>query len=182
MQKEVSYGEANQLWTRPQRVVLAVTQGAEGPADIIALGWKMHTSGDPPMVAISVGLTRYTHKLLEENPEFVLAAPGEDMAEATLFVGTRSGRHTDKFKEAELTPLPAARIKPPLIGEALVNLECVVRGTLLTGDHTIFAGEVVGAHVSTEKKGPILISRGDESGYRPVLDGGRYRFGVVRDD
>ena len=181
MQREVSYAEANKRWTRPQRVVLAVSQAADGPADIIALGWKMHTSGTPPMVAISVGLTRYSHRLIDETGEFVLSAPGEDMAEATLLVGTTSGRDTDKFKQAGLTPLPAKVVKPPLIAEALVNLECVVRGKLLTGDHTIFAGEVVASHVS-EREGQIIVSRGDESGYRPLLEGKGYRFGVIRND
>ena len=181
MQREVTYAEAGKRWNRPERVVLAVSAGGGGPADIIALGWKMRTSGQPPMVAISVGLTRHSHKLIDETGEFVLSAPGEDMAEATLFCGTRSGRDTDKFREAGLTALPAKIVKPPLIGEALVNLECVVRGKLLTGDHTIFAGEVVACHAS-EEEGPIIVSRGDESGYRPILDGGHYRFGVIRDD
>jgi len=181
MQREVSYAEACKLWCRPERVVLAVSLGAEGPADIIALGWKMRTSGAPPMVAISVGLTRHSHKLIQEAGEFVLAAPGEDMAAAVLFCGTRSGRDTDKFAEAKLTPVKARLVKPPLIAEALVNLECVVRGSLLTGDHTIFAGEIVASHV-TDKPGPMLVSRGDETGYKRVLEGKGYRFGVVRND
>jgi flavin reductase (DIM6/NTAB) family NADH-FMN oxidoreductase RutF len=180
MQKKASYAEANARWTRPCRAVLAVSIGPEGPADIIALGWKMHTSIRPPMVAISVGLTRHSHKLIEETGEFVLSVPGEDMAAAVLFCGTHSGRDTDKFKEAGLTPMPAKVVKPPLIGEALVNLECVVRGKLLTGDHTIFAGEVVACHVS-EKEGPVLVLHAGESGIRSVLDGKGYRFGVVRD-
>ena len=181
MQKEVSCREANRSWNRPERVVLAVSVGSEGPADIIALGWKMFTSGNPPMVAISVGLTRHSHKLIQEAGEFVLSAPGEDMAEAVLFTGTRSGRDTDKFAETGLTALPAKVVKPPLIGQALVNLECVVRGRLLTGDHSIFAGEIVAAHVR-ETPGRILVSCGDEAGYQHVLAGKGYRFGVIRDD
>jgi len=181
MLREVSFAEATRRWNRPERVVLAVTRGREGPADIIPLGWKMFTSFVPPMVAISVGLTRHSHKLLEECGEFVLAVPGEDLAAAVLFCGTRSGRDTDKFRETGLTPLPAKVIRPPLITEALVNLECIVRGTLRTGDHTIFAGEVVACHIS-DKKGPILVSRGEESGYKRVLEGKGYRFGVIRDD
>jgi flavin reductase (DIM6/NTAB) family NADH-FMN oxidoreductase RutF len=181
MQREVTIAEANKRWTRPQRIVLAVSQGAEGPADIIALGWKMTTSFEPPMVAISVGLTRHSHKLIDEGGEFVLSVPGEDMAKAVLFVGTTSGRTVAKFRETGLTPLPATKVRPPLIGEALVNLECIVRGRLLTGDHTIFVGEVVAAHVS-EKAGQVLISRGDEAGYRRILDGKGYRFGVIRTD
>lgn len=181
MQKDVSYGDATARWGRPSRAVLAVSIGEEGPADIIALGWKMHTSISPPMVAISVGLTRHSHRLIEELGEFVLSVPGESMAEATLFCGTHSGRDTDKFAEAGLTAIEGTAVRAPLIGEAQVNLECVVRGRLLTGDHTIFAGEVVASHVA-EKEEPLLLLCSKESGFRPVLSDGRYHFGVIRNE
>ena len=182
MQKEVSYSEANKLWTRPQRIVLAVCVDAEEKPNIIALGWKMTTSGAPPMVAISIAPPRYSHDLIHDSGEFVLSYPAEDMAEATMLCGTTSGRNTDKFKDANLTPLPAKIVKPPLIGEALVNLECVVRGELTTGDHTIFAGEIVASHISenTDRRG--LVSIGHESGYEHLLSRGGYRFGAVRND
>ena len=123
----------------------------------------MPTSGQPPMCAISIGLTRYTHELLERVPEFVLALPGEDMEQACVYCGTYSGRDVDKFKETGLTPLPATKVRPPLIAECLANLECRVVGKIRTGDHTIFAGEIVAAHHS-DKPGHRLFN----------LGGGRY--------
>lgn len=182
MQREASLSEAAKHWRRPERIVLAVSVNPGGPPDIIALGWKMTTSGSPPMVAISVAPQRYSHDLIRDGGEFVLATPAEDMAEATMLCGTRSGRDTDKFREAGLTAVPASVVKPPLIGEALVNLECVVRGELSTGDHTIFAGEVVATHVAESAGRRNLISIGDESGYEHILSRGGYRFGVIRNE
>ena len=182
MQREVSYSEAGKLWKRPERIVLAVSVNPNGPADIIALGWKMTTSHKPPMVAISVAPPRYSHDLIHAGGEFVLSVPGEDMAEAVMFCGTTSGRDTDKFKEAGLTALPATQVKPPLIGEALVNFECVVRGELTTGDHTIFAGEIVATHIAEDASRRNLISIGDLGGHEHLLSRGAYRFGVVRRD
>lgn len=145
MQRRVALTQA---WERkyPEQVALAVTVSPEGRPNIIALGWVMPTSGEPPMCAISVGLTRYSHALLEQVPEFVLAFPAEDMTAAVLYCGTRSGREVDKFREAGLTALRASEVRPPLIGEAVTNLECRVASTLRTGDHTIFAGQIVAAH------------------------------------
>lgn len=54
MQREVSFCEASSRWHSPERVVLAVSICSDGRADIIAPGWKMHTSGNAPMLAISV--------------------------------------------------------------------------------------------------------------------------------
>lgn len=182
MQKQVPHSEANKAWARPSRIVLAVSADEDGAADIIALGWKMTTSGQPPMVAVSIAPPRHSHGIIQRTGEFVLSVPGEHLAEATMFCGTTSGRDTDKFKETGLTPLPAVKVKPPLIGEALVNLECLVRGELTTGDHTIFAGEIVASHVAENLDRRLLISIGQESGYEHLLSRGMYRFGAVRND
>lgn len=157
--------DLDQAWARkyPEQVALAVTVSQQGKPDIITLGWVMPTSGQPPMCAISIGLTRYTHELLRQVPEFVLALPGEDLEAACVYCGTHSGRDVDKFKETGLTALPATRVRPPLIAECLANLECKVVGSMRTGDHTIFVGEVVAAHHS-ERPGCRLFN----------LGGGRY--------
>lgn len=152
--KKVSVEEA---WKRkyPEPVVLAVSVDAEGKANIIALGWCMPTSFEPPMMAISVGKTRYSHKLISECREFVVAFPSEEMAKEVLYCGTHSGRDVDKFKESGLVAVPAKKVRPPLIEGCVANFECKVVGEIETGDHTIFAGEVVAAHVSEEKKGRL---------------------------
>ena len=110
----------HRAWERkyPEQIVMVTTISAEGKPNIITLGWAMPTSGQPPMCAISIGLPRYSHALLEQVPEFVMAFPAQDMEKAMLFCGTRSGREVDKFTESGLTALPATRVRPPLIGEA----------------------------------------------------------------
>jgi flavin reductase (DIM6/NTAB) family NADH-FMN oxidoreductase RutF len=150
MQAEVAVSRA---WERkyPEHVVMVTTVSTAGKANIITLGWAMPTSGSPPMCAISIGLPRYSHKLLEQVPEFVLTFPAEDMEAAMLICGTRSGRDVDKFAETGLAAFPASKIRPPLIGEAVTNMECKVVSTHLTGDHTIFVGEIVAAHHTTRQ-------------------------------
>lgn len=159
MLKEVPVEEA---WKRkyPERTVLAVSISKDGKPNIITLGWNMPTSFKPPMVAISVGLTRYSHKLISESGEFVLAFPSEGMEDTLLFCGTHSGRDVDKFKATGLTPIKAKYVKPPLIAEATVNMECRVVGSIRTGDHTIFVGEILTAYISDEDK-PVLFNVGN---------------------
>ncbi len=149
--KEVSVEEA---WKRkyPEQVSWAVSVDSEGKANIISLGWCMTTSFKPPMMAISVGKTRYSHKLISESREFVLAFPSEEMGKEVLYCGTHSGRKVDKFKETGLVAVPAKRVRPPLIEGCVANFECRVVGEIETGDHTIFVGEIVAAHISEEKK------------------------------
>ena len=56
----------------------------------------------------------------------------------------------DKFSETNLTPLRAEKVKPPLIKECPVNIECVVKEKIPLGVHHLFLGEVVLVHVDEE--------------------------------
>lgn len=163
----------------PSRVVWAVAEHA-GRRSICPLGWKMRTSGSPPMVAISVAPSRYTHDLISASGDFVLSWPGGDLADATLLCGTCSGRDTDKFARAGLTPLPAEKVGAPLVKECVANLECRLAGRLTSGDHTIFTGEILAAWIR-EKPEPLLCLTDRSAGYEILLEKGGYRFGVVRE-
>jgi flavin reductase (DIM6/NTAB) family NADH-FMN oxidoreductase RutF len=102
------------------------------------------------MVAISVGHTRYSHELIGQSGEFVLVFPSAAQAEACTICGTKSGRDTDKLAAAALRTAPARLVRPPLLEGAVANLECRVKGRLTTGDHTIFAAEILAAHVDDD--------------------------------
>lgn len=155
MPEQVSADEALKK-KYPEQVACAVCADAEGNPNIIPLGWFMQTSFEPPMCAISVGHTRYSHELIEQTGEFVAAFPPEGYEDDVLFCGTRSGRDVDKFAETSFTPQEARMVEPPLMAEALANLECRVDGMLDTGDHTIFSGEIVAAHVADADKRRIF--------------------------
>ena len=169
MQKCVPYGEA--ITTKyPEQVVIAIAKDEQGKPNPITLGWSMITSGQPPMMAISVGLTRYSHAAIRHAREFVISFPSETMADAALFYGSNSGRDMDKMKEFECATQPAAKIDCVLLADAVANFECVLRKELETGDHAIFVGEIVAAHVNEQ---PLrrLYTRGsgyDMGGVRPL--------------
>jgi len=131
----------------PEHIVLAVSADAAGAADVITLGWAMPASGVPPMWAVSIGHTRHSHGLIADGGEFVLAFPSVRMAEACRVCGSVSGRDVDKLAAAGLRTEPAAFVRPPLLAGCLANFECRVIASLVTGDHTVFVGEVLAAHV-----------------------------------
>lgn len=148
---EVSWSEAIRR-KYPEPVVLVVSCDREGKPDVMPAGWSMVTSGVPPMLAVSIGHGRYTHQLIEETGEFVLVFPSEEMKSLIEYTGSCSGRDVDKFAEYGIETLKPKYVKPPLIKDAVACFQCRVRGKLKTGDHTIFAGEVLTSHVSEEYK------------------------------
>ncbi len=178
--KEATFKDFRFVCGRPARIVWAVAEH-EGQRSICPLGWKMQTSHRPPMMAISVAPSRFTHDLIADSGAFVLAWPGEDLADATMLCGTRSGRDIDKFERLNLKTQPARTIAAPLIEACIANLECTVAGRVTSGDHTIFFGEVTAIHIHENPK-RLLCTIGRESGYDFLLEKGAYRFGVVRGD
>jgi flavin reductase (DIM6/NTAB) family NADH-FMN oxidoreductase RutF len=132
----------------PRNVVMVSCVDKAGRANIITLAWSMPTSADPPLIAISISPRRYSHRLIEETKEFVVNVPTIEIVRETQFCGRISGRKHDKFREAPLTALPARRVKAPIIKECVAHLECRLVQKVTTGDHTIFIGEVLAAHVN----------------------------------
>ena len=134
----------------PMHTVLVSCVGKTGKPNIITLAWAMPTSISPPLVAVSIGPRRNSHKLIEETKEFVVNIPTIEILKETLFCGRVSGKDRDKFKEAGLTPLPARKVKPPAIKECVAHLECKLHAQFTTGDHTVFVGEVVEAYANKD--------------------------------
>ena len=72
-----------------------------------------------------------------------------------LFFGSRSGREVDKFAEFECATAPAAEIDSVLLSDAAANFECTLESHMIAGDHVIYVGNVVAAHVNTESLGRL---------------------------
>ena len=139
---------------KPERVLLVSSADENGKANVMTVEWFMRTSFDPPMVAVSIGKTRYTHELIKKTKEFVVAFPKSEMGREAIYCGTYSGREVDKIKNAGLKTRKSVFVKPPLIENCVLNLECSVVNEIETGDHTIFIGKVLAAHY---EEGEILI-------------------------
>jgi flavin reductase (DIM6/NTAB) family NADH-FMN oxidoreductase RutF len=129
----------------PVAVVL-VTCGAEPDANLFTVNRIASCNAEPPMISISVRPLRASYRLIEELGEFVVNIPWPDMEIVTDYAGVTSAREVNKWQETGLTPLPATRVKPPLVAECPVNLECRVRHILTLPSHGLFVAEVVTLH------------------------------------
>ncbi len=146
----------------PEWVVLVSTVDEDGTPDVMPAGWSMVASYQPPMFAVSVGHTRYTHELVRSRKEFVVAFPGPGLEEAIAYTGSCSGRDVkEKVANAGLAVFEASLVEPPLLEDCVVNLECELAGELEAGDHTIFLGRVVAAHVAPDVPGRLLNFAGE---------------------
>ena len=83
-------------------------------------------------------------------PVSVISFPSVDMAEDALFHGTKSGRDMDKITECGTKCEPASEIDCVLFSDAVANFECLLDSEAAAGDHAIFVGRVVAAHMHQE--------------------------------
>ena len=147
MQKEVPFSEAKNA-RYPKGIFIAIAKDANGKCNPVTAGSVMYVSANPSMFAVSLSPTHHTTAAIRHSKEFVIALPSEGQAEETMLYGTRSGRDTDKFAVANAKTEPAHKIDCVLLSDAVANYECKLVDEVKTGDHVVFAGEVVCSHVN----------------------------------
>jgi len=111
--------------------------------NIITIAWTGTLCTNPPLCYISVRPERHSHAIISKHEEFVINLTTERLTRATDWCGVKSGRDVDKFKEMQLTPLKASKVKAPLIAESPLNIECRVTDIRPLGSHDMFIAEVV---------------------------------------
>lgn len=137
-------------------VVLVTTVG-KGRANVMALAWHTMMDFVPPVIGFVLGEQSLSFKTLKATGECVINIPTVDLAAQVVGCGNTSGRDTDKFKKFGLTPVKAARVKPPLVAECYASLECKVIDARLSKKYNFFILQVLKAWVDPSVKNPQTI-------------------------
>ena len=140
----------------PENVVLVISVDNNGKPSGMTAGWIMKCSSDPPMLAITLSKSGYTHKLIKESKEFVIAIPNKGLEEELLYFGQTHGDKVDKFKKTGIETSKSKFIQTPLIKNATINFECKLEKEVDCEKETIFIGRVLASYINKDKK--VLIN------------------------
>lgn len=132
----------------PGPVVLVTTFDGK-KNNIMTISWTM-VLDFTPRFAITTGEWNYSFRALRRTKECVIAIPTVDMLDEVVGIGTCSGADADKFAKFGLTPVPATKVRAPLLGECLANIEC--RVVDFVAKHDIVVLEGVAAHWGPERR------------------------------
>lgn len=147
--------------------------------NLMPAAWVVPLSHKPPLVGVAIAPERFTYRLVEKSGEFGLSIPGLDVAERVRLAGELSGHDVpDKFRATGFTPIPAKRIRAPLIRECLAHLECRVVRKVPAGDHTLFVGEVIAAEADPRAFQDLWLLPEDPT-LRPLHHLGGDQFAVL---
>jgi len=102
---------------------------------------------DPAYVAFGSTGVKDSLRNLREVPEFVANIVTMHLLERMNFTSGDFPRDEDEFGWAELTPVPAAKVRPFRVGEAKAHLECEVAQIVTDRNTNIVLGRIVHAHV-----------------------------------
>ncbi len=118
-----------------------------------------------PVIRGSDGQEKDTLKNIKANKEFVINIVSEEIAEKMNQCSAEYPYGVDEFKESGLTASSSVKVKPPLVQEAKINMECrllhLVEIGNKPGSGTVVIGEVVYFHVNDDvyKDGKIILSK-----------------------
>ncbi|MGO9241872.1 MAG: flavin reductase family protein [Bryobacteraceae bacterium] len=137
--------------------VVLLTTADHGRANVMTQSWHTMLDFEPPLVACVVSNRNFTFDVLKMTRECVINIPSVELASKVVACGNCSGRDVDKFAAVGLTPVPASRVRAPLIAECYANLECRVVDTRAVNRYCLFVLEVVKAWIDPAQKHPRTI-------------------------
>lgn len=121
------------------------TYDREGKPNVMTAAWGGICCSKPPCVYVSLRKATYTYGNLMERKAFTVSFPSEDYVKEADYFGLVSGRDTDKFSTAKLTPVKSDLVDAPYVKEFPMVLECKVIKVIDIGLHTEFVGEIMDA-------------------------------------
>ena len=143
---------------KPSMATLVVTQSETHGPNVMTAAWWMLGGYDPFRYVVSIGNYEYTHEIIEENPEFVLAAPTTDMVDALVLCGSVSGRDVDKIDHLGLETIPGEAVDVPLLADAVGNVECRVLESFEFEGCTYYIAGVENAYVQPDALDGRILS------------------------
>jgi flavin reductase (DIM6/NTAB) family NADH-FMN oxidoreductase RutF len=116
----------------PRPVCFASTVDKDGHANLSPFSFFNLFSSNPPVVIFSPSrrvrdnTTKHTLQNVMEVPEVVINIVTYDMVQQTSLASCEFPKEDDEFVKAGFTKEPATVVKPPMVKESKVKLECVV--------------------------------------------------------
>tara|TARA_Y100001935_G_scaffold240320_1_gene228757 strand:- start:593 stop:1048 length:456 start_codon:yes stop_codon:yes gene_type:complete len=103
---------------------------------------------------------------IRDTKEFSINIVSEDIGEKMVKCSTDYEEEIDEYSESGLSPLPSKKIKPPIVSESKINLECVLNqivqiGKDDAGSGFIVIGTIVLFHIDDEvyDNGRIILDK-----------------------
>ncbi|MBD3191203.1 MAG: flavin reductase family protein [Candidatus Heimdallarchaeota archaeon] len=127
----------------PMPVTLVGTQEKE-KANFAAIAWVNRANYNPPLVVAAVNNNHFTAKMIEQNKEFSINIPGQDLVAKTDYCGITSGKKEDKSRLFEI--FYGKLEYAPMIKECPLTMECSLYKMVELPSNNLYIGEIISAY------------------------------------
>src|SRR5688572_5823817 len=116
----------------PRPVCFASTIDKEGNVNLSPFSFFNLFSSNPPIVVFSPArrvrdnTTKHTLENVQEVPEVVINIVDYDMVQQVSLASCEFPRGVNEFTKAGFTAEPATTVRPPMVKESKLRLECLV--------------------------------------------------------
>ncbi len=166
----------------PRPIAWVSSMASNGQVNAAPFSFFNIMGHNPPTVAIGLmrkeqGTLKDTAANILENQEFVINLVSEQQADAMNATCAAFPADVDELAAANIATRPALWVKPPLIADSPVSMECVSQATVVTGpNQVVVIGRILHFHIADQyvldaEKGYVdtlalgLISRMHGSGW-----------------
>ena len=119
-----------------------VTANFQDKDDAVLASWVNQCSFDPPEITVSLGQMRNARLLIESSQAFIVNVLGKESNDLMKhFFKSHEGSIFDGLK----TRKGIEGIK--ILTDAVSYLECRLSDAVISGDHVVYFGEVVGGKI-----------------------------------
>ncbi len=127
----------------PTPVWIVGSYDKEDKPNIMTIAWGGICCSKPPCVNISLRKATYSYDNILEKKAFTINIPTEKYVKEVDYLGIATGRNTDKFADAGLTPVKSELVDAPYVKEFPLVLECKMIHNIEIGLHILFVGEIM---------------------------------------
>ncbi len=160
--KNLEWKEAHELLVStvmPRPIAFVSTISEDGVLNVAPFSFFAAVATKPMLVGFTTGWKESGQKKdtlvnIEFSRDFVVNVVNEAIATAMNQASEGYPSHVDEFKEVGLTPAKSDIVKPPMIAESPISMECRVVQILEFGNPprraSFIIGEVVRVHIKDE--------------------------------
>ena len=133
----------------PRPIALVSTTSNNGINNLAPFSYFNGVCSKPPTIMFAParrswdGKEKDTLINIRNTKEFSINIVSEDIGEKMVKCSTDYEKEVDEYSTSGLSPLPSKKIKPPIVSESKISLECILNQIVQIGEEDAGSGFIV---------------------------------------
>jgi flavin reductase (DIM6/NTAB) family NADH-FMN oxidoreductase RutF len=161
-------GIINKAYVAHPRLICTIGAKHGEKINFMTAAWHTYLSHSPALYGVAIGNGRYTYDLIKNSGSYTVSFLSIEHIMKIHSLGKLTGKIYNKVDLINLAVETGVKVDAPYLTEAYAVLECKLVNTVMTGDHTLFVGDILHCHGDEEvfdKNGVIYTQKAKPTMY-----------------